>query len=60
MKLGIDRESIRTAILQHEQNASTRFERGELPYLKHLGLELQILHDGDLPNIVLGGPTVRP
>jgi hypothetical protein len=59
-QLGLGREAIRKAILEHNANAKTRLERSEIPYLKWIGLELGILLDTDLPDVKLSEPKVTP
>ena len=51
--LGLDKSLIRKAILEHAQRANTQNERVDLPMLKKVGLDLDILKAGDLPDIDL-------
>ena len=51
--LGLDNNLIRKAILEHVQRATTRIERIDLPMLKKVGLDLDILEAGDLPEVDL-------
>jgi hypothetical protein len=54
LKLNIDPARVREAILTHEQNApSTKMGLAQLIGLKRVGLELGILHENDLPDVVL-------
>ncbi|UCC30032.1 MAG: hypothetical protein JSU86_17765, partial [Phycisphaerales bacterium] len=60
--LGLDAVRIREAILAHARNAPSKtvIERGQLWDLKLAGLELGILHENDLPDVVLRDRRPKP
>ena len=59
LRSNVDPARVREAILTHERNApSTLLGRAQLTTLKRAGLELGILHEGDLPDVKL--PKGRP
>ncbi|UCC30031.1 MAG: hypothetical protein JSU86_17760 [Phycisphaerales bacterium] len=61
VRLGVEPARVREAILTHERNApSTKMGRVQLIGLKRVGLELDILHENDLPDVVLRDRRPKP